>query len=691
MITVVDLLEDALDRKQAEEVLRKNELEKVPILDSLSEIVVFYGDNNLKIEWLNRAAGESVGLSTDKLASSHCYEIWNNRKAPCKDCPVLKTFETGKPHESEMTSPDGKIWRVRGYPVLSEKDKIEGVVEVVQNITERKRAEKVLKESERKYRELAESIDNIFFAMDNNFKYTFWNKASEKLSGISSKQALGKSLYDIFPDIKGTKIDNLYLDTIKKQKPHSMEYYYSVKDRDYAFEINVYPSKDGLSVFQKNITERKWAEKALQAEHFKLETRLKHESLLAEVASSLNSTDSFQDIMNELLSWIGKTMGVDSASFYRYDVNYEAATRLSNWSSNSGQQKLEFPPKIPCSRIPNFSPRLIANESVILSNVSELEIEEKNFFADLDTKALIICPLSIVNLVKGLVCFNYQNEHIWSPEEINIYKTIADMIVSAWERDSQFNARLEVEKKYTKTIRLTEKTSRLAYIGVMAAGITHEINQPLTIIRVIADSMILQEEDNKGLLTGNLRKNFIIISDSVKKIDRIIRQMRSFGESQDKTALETIDLNESVKNTVSLISHQLFSHEIDLQFDLEDAPLPFQGNRIYMEQIVINLVTNAMQALDICENKDKIIRIITSRGKNSAILKVKDNGPGFSEKVGNNIFEPFFSTKRSIGGTGLGLAIAKSFVERFGGSIRAKKGKTGGATFIVRFPMSQSI
>ena len=342
---------------------------------------------------------------------------------------------------------------------------------------------------------------------------------------------------------------------------------------------------------------------------------------------------------------------------------------------------------IPCSRISNFCQQLKANESVILSNVSESEVKEKDFFANSDLKALIICPLSIVNQFKGFVCFAYQHEHIWSPEEINIYKTISDMIASAWERDSQFHARLEAEKKHTETIRLAEKTWRLASIGVMAAGITHEINQPLSIIKITADSMILWDEDNKGVLPGKLLKSLVIISDSVTRIDRIIRQMRSFGKAPDKTALETIDLNESVKNAVSLISRQLLSHEINLQFDLENASLPIQGNRIHLEQIVINLVTNAIQALDTCENKDKIIKITSSRVKKSAVLKVEDNGPGFTEEVGSKIFDPFFSTKRSTGGTGLGLAIVESFVNGFGGSIRAKNNKTSGTAFIVRFPI----
>jgi PAS domain S-box-containing protein len=117
------------------------EYEKGLILDSMSEILAYYSSTNLKIEWTNRAAGESVGLSLNKLVGEHCYEIWHNRNEPCDGCPVVKSFETGKPEEDERTTPDGREWYVRSYPVISEKGAIEGVVEVVQNITERKQAE----------------------------------------------------------------------------------------------------------------------------------------------------------------------------------------------------------------------------------------------------------------------------------------------------------------------------------------------------------------------------------------------------------------------------------------------------------------------------------------------------------------------------------------------------------------------
>ena len=126
-----------------------------------------------------------------------------------------------------------------------------------------KRAEDALRESEANYRELAESISDVFFAMDKNLKYTYWNKASENLTGISAKDAIGKSLCELFPEAKGTRVEEMYLEVLRTQQSQSMLNEYRVGGNDLIFDINAYPSQRGLSVFIKDITEQKRMEDLL--------------------------------------------------------------------------------------------------------------------------------------------------------------------------------------------------------------------------------------------------------------------------------------------------------------------------------------------------------------------------------------------------------------------------------------------
>ncbi len=138
------------------------------------------------------------------------------------------------------------------------------ILGIITDITERKRMEKELEESEENYRQLAASILDVFFEMDKELRYTYWNKASEKLTGISAKDALGKSIYEIFPDVKGTLTDKKYKEVLRTQKPTTFVNEYKLGDKVFFFEISAYPSKRGLSVFVKDITERKKAEEDIR-------------------------------------------------------------------------------------------------------------------------------------------------------------------------------------------------------------------------------------------------------------------------------------------------------------------------------------------------------------------------------------------------------------------------------------------
>ncbi len=148
------------------------------------------------------------------------------------------------------------------------------IIGIVQDISERKKAEEQLLASEASYRDLAESITDLFFALDKDLKYTYWNKASEELTGIPAKDAIGKNVYDLFPDNESTRrAAKLYQTVIRTGQPGRMVNEAHLYGKDFFFEINAYPTGDGLSVFVKDVTERRRIEEALH------ESEAKHRSL----------------------------------------------------------------------------------------------------------------------------------------------------------------------------------------------------------------------------------------------------------------------------------------------------------------------------------------------------------------------------------------------------------------------------
>jgi len=139
---------DVSERKQAEEALRTAEREKAAILDGVPEAMLYH-NRELGIIWANRAAGASVGLAADQLAGRRCHEVWQGRDEPCEDCPVLEALETGEAQQRETSSPDGKTWSVRAYPVRDEHGNVTGAVEVAGDITERRQLEGQLRRSQK--------------------------------------------------------------------------------------------------------------------------------------------------------------------------------------------------------------------------------------------------------------------------------------------------------------------------------------------------------------------------------------------------------------------------------------------------------------------------------------------------------------------------------------------------------------
>jgi two-component system cell cycle sensor histidine kinase/response regulator CckA len=159
----------------------------------------------------------------------------------------------------------------------------------ISDITKHKLEDEALQESEARYRELAESIDEVFFAMDRDLRYIYWNNASEALTRISAKDAVGKSLFELFPELKGSRAEKLYRGVLKTQQPQRFVHKYRVEGENLFFEMNAYPSKFGISVIAKNITERERAEEQI----------LEQASLLDKAYDAI----AVRDLKNRFIYW----------------------------------------------------------------------------------------------------------------------------------------------------------------------------------------------------------------------------------------------------------------------------------------------------------------------------------------------------------------------------------------------------
>ena len=170
------------------------------VLDSISEHVIYY-NKDFEIKWANRTAADSVNLSPLELIGKKCYSIWQNRISPCENCPVLDALNTGKSNSVEMTTPDGRVWLVKGYPVYNINKEITGAVEITREITDLKETEKKLRESEEKYRNLVNNILDQIIETELDGTITYVSPQVYDIFGYKPEEVIGRrSIQFVHPD-----------------------------------------------------------------------------------------------------------------------------------------------------------------------------------------------------------------------------------------------------------------------------------------------------------------------------------------------------------------------------------------------------------------------------------------------------------------------------------------------------------
>ena len=230
-----------------------------------------------------------------------------------------------------------------------------------------------------------------------------------------------------------------------------------------------------------------------------------------------------------------------------------------------------------------------------------------------------------------------------------------------------------------------DRAEKLISLGTLAAGITHEINQPLNSIKLISSGIVYAHKQGRQRDIDEIIANVEEVSRQADRITGIISHLRSFFR-KDAKRTEKIDINVAAAQAISVVGKRLAAHGIILETQLGEEPLPILANMTSLEEIVINLLVNAMQALDTIAAKEKRIVLRTVRQDEGVVLSVSDNGPGIDAAIGDKIFEPFYSTKGGEENLGLGLAIVHSLVTACNGSIHYESDGKTGAVFLVMFP-----
>ena len=253
----------------------------------------------------------------------------------------------------------------------------------------------------------------------------------------------------------------------------------------------------------------------------------------------------------------------------------------------------------------------------------------------------------------------------------------------------QLNIRLQREiserKKVEKNLEVAEQTlaqsSKLAALGEMSAAVSHELNQPLAAMKtyLAGAKLLLQRKRLEEALSSFQR-----IDDLIGRMSAITRQLKSYARKGGEE-LVPVDVRMAVNGALEIMEPQLKSRQISLSKTMPSAPVMILGDQLRLEQVVVNLLRNALDAISAVPTPEIELLLL---GGETASLTVRDNGEGISDL--DDLFEPFFTTKKPGDGVGLGLAISSGIITDLGGRLVARNSETTGAVFEVTLPISNT-
>ncbi|MEP6687882.1 MAG: ATP-binding protein [Gemmatimonadales bacterium] len=226
------------------------------------------------------------------------------------------------------------------------------------------------------------------------------------------------------------------------------------------------------------------------------------------------------------------------------------------------------------------------------------------------------------------------------------------------------------------------QNDKMASIGQLVSGVAHELNNPLTSIAGLTE-LLLERELHPDFPREHLR----VIHDQAERAGRIVRNLLTFAR-KGVPEKAPVDLNDVAARTSLLIVYELQLHGIELEQVLEPAPVVVLGDRYELQQVLLNLITNAVQAVSgLAPGLPRRIVVATGRADRSAVLRVRDSGPGVAPQYASSLFTPFFTTKAPGQGTGLGLSLSYGLVKSHGGVLSHEPPAEGGAEFRIVLPL----
>lgn len=578
------------------------------------------------IQYMNQAMIEQVGKGNGRK----CYQIVSRRDDRCPWCLMNQVFEGEIIRFERPISHLDKFFDVIGMPLLPGEDPVRHAVFIYRDVTERKKFEGKIRASEGEFRRLFDTIYcGVFFCTQDGILVEA-NHRFLDLLGYESKEEL--SGRDMTRDLYAYSHDAEELQKRLTREGHLVEYEVEMVRKEgtvfpAAFTCHLRYNDQGSVVGYEGIimdlTERRRLERELA----------KANDFMNNIIMSSPNAIMAADMKGEIIIW------------------NRAAEEILGYSAREVIGKIN---------IRDIYPEGVAREIMKMMRGEKYGGQGK----------LRSYPMNYKRRDGQVVEGSLSASILYDAEG----KEIASVGIFV-----DLKERLQMERKLLETQKQLFHSEKLASIGRLAAGVAHELNNPLGAIMMYG-LLALEEVSEDTVPYANLKK----IAGQAERCKKIVQGLLDFSRQRERK-VETLDINKAVEEIFELMEIQSVFQGIEIRKELDPLLPPIEGDKSQLQEVFINLALNAADAME----NGGVLAIRSFLNKDTVKISFEDTGCGIPEDEMQNIFEPFFTTKSEKNGTGLGLSVSHGIIAKHGGDITFESKLNKGTTFTISLPTKQ--
>jgi signal transduction histidine kinase/PAS domain-containing protein len=595
-----------------------------------------------------------------------------------------------------------------------------------------KRAEAEIQEHSEYTDALLSAMPDLLFVLDRSERFLDVQASAEWLL-MPPERFLGKTVADVLPPALAESLRRALGVVFREGRPCQFDYQLTLGVDIRDFDCRLVPfGEDRALALARDVTDRRTIERRL-GRHAAID------ALMARISMQfINVQPEHADrLIGEALGEVGREYGMDRVYVFSYSDNLETCSNDFEWCAEGVEPQIENLQNVPSSTTPWWTARMKELRNMVVADVGQLPPEasgERELLASQGIQSLLAVPLTWGGRVEGFIGFDLvRRKTNWGADEVSPLELLAGIVHNAMKhREGQnqlreINATLErrVEER-TREVQAIQSqlyvNEKMASVGQLAAGVAHEINNPVSFVstnfatleQIAARLMALLQSYREGLarmeghpehpalaqrlaemekrmafdyVAKDLPALFEESRDGFRRITDIVNSMRSFARMDQIGEVAPFDLNAGIHDTL-VISRNAYKYAAAVEFVAGDVPaVRCAGGQI--NQVLLNLIVNAAQALGGKPSTEEkgLIRIRTGTSGDEVFCEVEDNGPGIAPEAARHVFDPFFTTKAPGEGTGLGLSISYDIVvNKHGGTLTFEPAPGGGALFRMTLP-----